>query len=227
MLDLIKVIVTLVILVKASLDDLRTREISNKIWIIMILIALILNVIQYAIHKFDVLSAIIQFLVVFAIANAMYYLFGFGGADCKALICLAVMFPIYPKIFDFTVPGQIFTLSVLVDSAIPIVFLVLMNFVRNAIKGNFGLLMFLGYRVKIGKIPRFHNLLEYVKNGRVVHSLRGVEPNDKILDDLRRIGIEYVWITPVLPFITFITFGFVLAVILGDLMIILIRLYFC
>jgi len=221
--DVVKILITLFVLVKASWHDLKTREIPDNLWLIMIFTAIPLDVIQYLLEPYDLVFAVIQFVVIFVLANVMFYLLGFGGADCKALICLALMFPTYPKLFEFTTPGFIFALSVLTNSVIVAPALPLILAIRNAIKGDIGKLMFIGYRVDIDNIPKFHNLLEYVKNGKVVKSARGVELSDKMIAELKQLGIRRVWVTPALPFIVFMTFGFVLAITAGDVLITILK----
>lgn len=81
---------------------------------------------------------------------------------------------------------------------------------------------FTGYRVDAGRIPRFHNLLEYVNSGKLVRVKRGIEPAEKMLRDLteaKREGkIDKVWVTPGLPFLVFITAGFIILIVIGDVL---------
>jgi len=219
--EIVKVLVTLLIFVRASVEDLKTREIDDKLWLIMIALAILLNVIQFLQKPFNLIFAVVQFVFIFILANVMFYLLNFGGADCKALICLSVMFPVYPEIFEFTVRGFIFALSVLTDSVIVAPLIALYFFVRNALKGHFAKTMFIGYKVKVDEIPKFHNLLEWVENGKIVRSLRGIEFDENVVEELKRMGVKDVWVTPALPFIVFMTFGFIVAVTLGDLIFLL------
>lgn len=218
MLEIIKVLITLSILLKASIEDLKKREIDDRLWIFMITSAIFLNTVEYIFQPFDLIFALIQFGIVFFYANIMYYLLRFGGADCKAIICLSIMFPTYPILFPWIVKGIVFTLSVLINSIIFAPIIALYFFIKNAIRGNFSKLMFIGYKVNVDEIPKFHNLLQLVKDGRVVCTIRSVEFNEKIVDDLKRLGKKDVWVTPALPFIVFITFGFIVAIVFGDIL---------
>ncbi len=223
MLEILKVLVTLLILLKASVEDLKTRMIDDRLWIAMLLVAIPLDVLEYFVKPFNLIFALIQFSIIFAFANVMYYLLRFGGADCKAIICLSVMFPTYPVLFPWVVKGVIFTLSVLINSVIFAPLIALYFFLRNAVKGNFSKLMFVGYKVSIDKIPKFHNLLQFVRDGKLVYSFSGVEIDKKSIEELKELGIKEVWVTPALPFIVFITFGFVLAVVFGDILFALLK----
>jgi len=64
----------------------------------------------------------------------------------------------------------------------------------------------------------------------VIRRRRGVEPDRKMLiklADAKKKGIiEKVWVTPQIPFIVFITVGYVIAFILGDILSYLILTFF-
>ncbi len=228
LIDLVKVVITFIILLKASVHDVRTREVPDELWLYMIFAGLILDVIQYIQRPYNILLAIVQFVLIFALANFMFYVAGFGGADAKALIALSIVFPIYPHIYVFPLLNEglkIFAFSVLANSVIVAPLLALIFFLRNIReRGCKFVYRFIGYRVPADRIPKFHNLLEYVdERGNIVRSLRGIEPDENMLRRLvkaRRGGkIDRIWVTPALPFLLFMTAGFLISVILGDLMV--------
>ncbi len=217
--EIVKIVLTLAILIKASLEDLRRREIQDKLWLVLMILSIPLNVFQYLKDPFDLKFAFLQFSLIFILANFMYYVLRFGGADCKALICLSLMFPTYPQFFEFTVRGLIFSLSVLTNSVIVAPFISIYFVIKNALRRNFAKTMFIGYKVRIDQIPKFHNLLEWVEGGKVVRSLRCIDFDEHVVRKLKDMGIEEVWVTPALPFIVFMTFGFLVAITFGDVMI--------
>jgi len=93
---------------------------------------------------------------------------------------------------------------------------------KNIIAGRICMYSFIGYKVPVNRIPRFHNLLEYVdENGKIIRSVRGVEPNEDILNRLmgaREMGVmREVWVTPALPFLFFMLIGFLSAMTVGDI----------
>ncbi len=234
MINLIKVLITLAIFIKASIHDLREREVPDELWVLMVILGIVLDIAQYFIKPYNILIAILQFVIIFALANFMFYVAGFGGADAKALIALSVMFPVYPKIGMFPLLNTgigIFAFSVLSNSVIVAPILALMMFVRN-LKEKDGKLIyrFIGFKVDADKIPKFYNLLEYVdENWKVVRVVRGIEPDEsmlKMLKEAKKRGIvDRVWVTPALPFLIFMTAGFVVAVLLGDLLVWLVFRY--
>ena len=228
LINVIKVLITLAVFIKASIHDFKEREVPDELWVFMVILGVVLDVIQYFINPYNILIAILQFVIIFALANFMFYVAGFGGADAKALIALSVMFPIYPKIGMFPLLNTgigIFAFSVLSNSVIVAPILALILFIRN-LKEKDGKLIyrFIGFRVDADKIPKFYNLLEYVdENWNVVRVVRGVEPDESMLKRLKEAKergiVDRVWVTPALPFLIFMTAGFVVAVLLGDLLV--------
>lgn len=101
--DLLRLVVVPV-LAWASIQDLRTRRVPNAIWPPLAVLGLLLLAIDtygYAMaggiiwNRFLVGAGISLFLVI-PLAYGFWLLRGFGGADAKALIVLAVLFPVYP-----------------------------------------------------------------------------------------------------------------------------------
>ncbi len=232
LIDLIKVAIALAVLVKASVYDIREREIPDKLWVIMISAGFALSMIQFVLKPFNLFLATLQFALIFAISNLMFYLLNFGGADAKALISLAVMFPKYPRIFCFPISNTgfgMFAFTVLANSVFVAPFLALVMFIKNIGERDGKLIYrFIGVKVDADRIPRFYNLLEYVdENWRLVRVVKGVEPDERMLKRLkeakRRGIVDKVWVTPALPFIVFITAGFLVAVVFGDIVFWLIR----
>ena len=234
MINEIKVLITLAILIKASIYDWKFREIPDSLWIILIAFAIPLNAIQYIFfpHNYNLLFLIIQFIIVLGITIIMLFL-GFGGADIKALIALSIMFPIYPNVWIFPLLNEgfgIFALSVLSNSLLVAPAIALGLFFRNVLRREKGKIIyyFIGYKVDVDNIPKFHNLLEYIdENGKIVRVIKAVEPDDEMLNrlkDAKNKGvIDKVWVTPALPFLIFMTAGFVVAIVLGDLIVEIIK----
>ena len=74
MINEIKVLVTLFILIKASIYDWKFREIPDSLWILLIIFAIPLNVIQYVISPYNLIFSFLQFIVILGIAIIMFYL---------------------------------------------------------------------------------------------------------------------------------------------------------
>jgi preflagellin peptidase FlaK len=82
-----QVTLTLVILVYASWSDYKTREVTNRVWVIYAPIALALSLAELLIYDPTRLSYF---------ALLLFYSGGFGGADSKALMCIALALPFFP-----------------------------------------------------------------------------------------------------------------------------------
>ena len=100
-LDGARIILCLVFLFYSSWSDYKSREVSNKVWLVFGPLALLLTGIQilffapqpYQMATFYVLS----FAITSGLAIAIFYVGGFGGADAKALMCIALALPVYPS----------------------------------------------------------------------------------------------------------------------------------
>ncbi len=229
---LVKIVIATLFLIYACKLDLRERRVPNRLWKWMLAIFIPLDVVEYFLFGYDLVFALVQFAIMFAFSYFLYIIGAYGGADAKAFIVLAIAFPVYPEIWILPLVNKgfgIFSFSTLSNSVIFSPVILLYMFVRNilkeglkAIRGNF-FYYFIGYRVDAANIPRFHNLLEYVdENGRLARLRRGVEPDDKMLQRLKKARengkLEKIWVTPGLPFLVFVTIGFFVSVVLGDML---------
>jgi preflagellin peptidase FlaK len=84
-------------LLYASWSDYKTREVTNRVWAIYAPTALILTLTQIILQDQDILSNLaffgLSFGVTAAFAIILFYSGGFGGADSKALMCIALALP--------------------------------------------------------------------------------------------------------------------------------------
>ncbi len=223
-----KVIVALPFLIYACKVDLRERRVPNKLWRYMLAVFIPIVVIEFFLTQFNIFMALIQFSLIFVLAYALHYTGLWGGADAKALILLAVAFPVYPQLWFMPALNKGFgilafsTLSNAVIFSPAVVLYVFLKNLRQGIKGGKLLHYFTGYRVDADRIPPFHNLLEYVNDGKLKKVNRGIEPDNKMLADLKKARekgiVDKIWVTPGLPFLVFITAGFMISVLVGDIL---------
>ena len=95
--DVVRTSVALLFLFYASWSDYKTREVSNTVWILFAPLAFALTFIEIYIDGFSQLPLYgMCFGLTAAFAIILFYSGGFGGADAKALMCIALALPFYP-----------------------------------------------------------------------------------------------------------------------------------
>jgi preflagellin peptidase FlaK len=96
-LALARTIVALMFTVYASWSDYKTREVENIVWILFAPLAFALTFAELFLYwpsQLLLYGACFGLTSVFAIV--LFYAGGFGGADAKALMCIALALPFYP-----------------------------------------------------------------------------------------------------------------------------------
>jgi preflagellin peptidase FlaK len=87
----------LAFLLYASWSDYKTREVSNRVWILYMPTALLLSIAELLLYDFERLPLFgLSVGVTVVIAFVLFYSGGFGGADSKALMCIAMALPFAP-----------------------------------------------------------------------------------------------------------------------------------
>lgn len=261
--DAARVILSLAFLFYASWSDWKQREVSNRVWIVFAPLALALTALQLAFYSPStinllelVLPYVLSFVITSALSVALFYAGAFGGADAKALMCLALALPspiklipsvnLYLPIFPFTV----FSNAVLL-AAVTAVYAVARNFVwklRNSAElfagfehesvGRKIIVLMTGYKVEPVELERSPHIfpledISVKENGesqRVLLTFPKDEDRETILANIASARKEGkiqngVWVTPGLPMLIFITAGLMLALLLGDLVWILLRIF--
>ena len=175
-----RIILCLSVLVYASWSDYKTREVSNKVWAILGPLSLTLTGFQFLAYSTQPLELIISYVLSFVITSglaiAVFYVGGFGGADAKALMCIALALPVYPNnLFSQPLgfispifPMTIFTNSVLLG-ALSVFYALFRNIFwkvktrRGIFEGveseSFGrkmLALVSGYKINISKLKMGH-----------------------------------------------------------------------
>jgi len=220
----IRILLALVMLSSATIIDIRTREISDFMWIIFGVISVALlflepDLIQTAFG--------VGFSLIVAPLVLILWRFGlFGGADALGLIVLSALAPM-ATLSDSAVSP----FSILVNSALLSVSPMIINFIRNSLlilrkkdifldfdepKSKKIFAMFLGYRSK---------------NPKYCFSLEKQVGKKKMLNIVMHHSdtAEYcttpdTWVTPGLPFMIFILGGFIIQLLFGDVILGLIGL---
>jgi len=251
-------------LLYASWSDYKTREVSNNVWILYAPLAFALTFAELFLYDFSALPFFgMCFGLTSAFALILFYAGGFGGADAKALMCLALALPFYPSgllkplmgenspIMNLFFPITVFSNSVIL-AALTAIYLLFHNILwrlktgnklfegeqRKASIGKKLLVMATGYKVHIKKLKEKWHIypLEDVENTEEGETKRKllVFPKDeereaivKRLEKAVETGkiTEKVWATPGLPMLIFITAGLILALVYGDVVWALVKLF--
>jgi preflagellin peptidase FlaK len=90
----VKVALSLAFLLYASWSDYKNREVSNRVWVLYAPPALLLSLIELILYEPSKLHLFgLSFGLTALIALALFYSGAFGGADSKALMCIALALP--------------------------------------------------------------------------------------------------------------------------------------
>jgi len=211
----------------ASYEDWVRREVDDKVWIVCGAIGGALTALDLASRwSLSLLTAsAISIAISSGLAMALYYLGLYGGADAKAVMTISLGLPIYhaPRILHpFTglaslSNGLLLSLGLL----IAFFFWNLQELARGrrifeglehegAVRKLMA--MFLGVRVRNARRRRFWFPLEEERDGRRFFKFGLFEL------ELREVEWDDCWLTPGIPLLIFITGGFLVYILAGDLL---------
>src|SRR3989442_7791539 len=131
-------------LLAASLSDFKTREVSNKVWLVYGPLALLLFIARM-VYAWDLAPIIgVSAIATFVVAFLLFEFGVMGGADSKALMCLGLALPISPSFLaPFWQPPFVFypfPIAILVNSFLlsigSAVFLLARNLFQRASAGR-------------------------------------------------------------------------------------------
>jgi len=126
------------------ISDMRTREVTDKLWVVYGVSGLTVTLIKILLDSSSLLPIAISIGLTILIALGFAQFNLFGGADAKALICLALTTPLTPSsihpILGYTYPYLpiLVLLVAYVYSGLVIVWIIGKNFYRYAHTGKFG-----------------------------------------------------------------------------------------
>ena len=235
MIESVCVIVCMLILAYACYQDIKERSVTNLLWLIMIAVG-----IPCALYTISLQSMLFLFPFIysvsftFVLAYLFFKLHLFGGADAKSLMGISVLIPqhtaLFSTIFD-PFPFAVTTLinAALISSAVPL-FLFLYNLLHRSSeteRKNF-VTFFIGYKLPIAGLEKkrhlrlVHDYYE-AEGGEITRDyiFGGIVIDKEVIETLKRYyeqgKIErVVWVTPELPFMLFITAGFALSLLYGN-----------
>ncbi len=203
----------------ASVLDLRKREVNDILWIGFGAVAVVL--IFASPDPLYTVKLVGISMIIAPIALALWRFGIFGGADALCLIVLAGLAPMM-SIYGNTITP----LTTLTDAALLSIVPLFVNLGRNlvaickkenifngidATKLNKAIALFVGYRAKN---PRYSFSLE-----RADGNLRKLNLGLQHAETAEFCNTPDTWVTPGIPYILYISFGFVVQLIYGDIIV--------
>jgi preflagellin peptidase FlaK len=172
----------------AALRDVRTRRVPNWIWYVVGGLGLVLLAADLvrlapftgAYARFQLFRIAVSIGFVVPLSYVFWRLGGFGGADAKALMALAILFPTYPayyppvSVFGTSLPPVlpaeatlvgVFSLTILTNTVLVGALFPVALAARNALGGRFSPVMFLARIVPVDDLPEHHGRLFENRSG--------------------------------------------------------------
>ncbi|MEM1548598.1 MAG: A24 family peptidase [Thermoproteota archaeon] len=233
-------LVSVFLLSISSFQDVKKREIDDRVWIAFIAVAVFINLA-------GVLTSIVEpvgWLVFAGLQSALfillYYAGAFGGADAKSLICLSIMYPTCLAEFltDLSIGRLAVPLSAFDNAIILTLVFPLFNLLWNLSMRLRGVELFKGLEKEglhrriaalflLMKISfsqyrsnsfRFALAEKYSRSGvkRIVFTKTlGEDSGSRLRDE------EYVFTSFLIPLQAFILLGLVIRLLYGDILLLL------
>ena len=230
-------------LIYASWRDLKTREVSDWVWIVFGIPGIAIDFFELSSGGITVLGLVVPVAFSSILSFILAYLGLFGGADFKAFVVLSVLLPNPPRAVQplLGIASAIYPLTMFSNSALAgalmAILMLAMNLSSKRERSLFEdfktesrwkkfAVLISGRRLKIEDVrgPPFHYPLEEL-NGEdnSVHRLvimPNTDDDDEALNIFRRMkdqGVKEVWVSHTLPFIVFMLFGFFVTIVIGDI----------
>jgi preflagellin peptidase FlaK len=236
----IRFALTIGMLSYSSYKDIKTREISDLVWIIFGIAGLVLNIYELYNGTLGLLTLLIALGFSLGLSIVTGYLGLFGGADLLAIVVIGLLNPITPTLnlkIPLT-PSVIFPLTVLSNSALigasGIIIVFFYNIIHVRDETIFQgyepisiwwriVIFFTGLNKKIDNIrgPPFDYPLEKVGESNTISLL--IMPNFsddngalETIQKLRSMNRERLWVSYSLPFLLILGIGYISATLFGD-----------
>ena len=158
--------------------DVATRRVADRTWLPLLGLAGValswdLFVLGAGIDRLFLVRVALSVGLVVPLSYVFWRLGGFGGADAKAFMILALLFPVYPayEILGTTLPRVetalgVFSLTIVTDTVLVGIFYPLTLGVRNALRGEFSLRSFVGRPIEWDEATTEYGRLLGVGPGR-------------------------------------------------------------
>lgn len=216
--DIIRFAAGMSILLYAAFTDFKYRIARDELWIIAGVAGLLL--LPFSAHP---LSNMVFYLALSVLVmlpfSFLVMILRMGGADAKALLAIAVLTPIFPRmgclplwvpVVELPFAMTVFINSLLIYLAIPLV-LLLWNLKNGVTEFPFCLL---GYKMKASEIgKKFVWPMENIEDGE---RKKKIMPQQDV--DVSVFGDDVIWVTPKVPFLIPLAAGYFISFVLGDIL---------
>jgi len=225
-LDAVRISLISATMLYASYSDWVSREVDDKVWIISGIIGGALTALDLILtwSLRYLIIAVISIVVGCGLAYAFYYFGFYGGADAKAVMVISIGLPLYyPRMMLHPFTGLASLSNGLLISLIMPVSMLIIN-LSTILRGEDIFegfehesrirklaALFFGIRVKDARRRKFWLPLEEERDGRRYFSF------NILTFELEEPKRDDCWVTPGLPLLLFITTGFLMFVLFGDL----------
>lgn len=240
---LLRLAISSVFLIYASLRDLVEREVSDLVWLASIPLCLLLDFIGSFLGSISLFYLIVSLAISFVLGFSLCYFGFYGGADAKALLLIAAGMPMFLKTPIFLMDVLIFPIffvflfSTIFSISFPIMVLVLniIDFLngKKLLQGieekgvlKRFVLYFMARRVQLGDLkgslkffPAEKITLE--ENGRIKREIslfvRADADIDREVETLEKYGEmlkDGVLASPTIPMIVFLTVGYIFTILM-------------
>lgn len=214
----------------ASILDIRTRNISNKLWLAFLPFSILVTLLTITADLTQIPLIVTSIVVTSGIALLIFYLGLYGGADAKALISLSIAHPIasIPPLQAPMLPLTTLTNSLLLMLfSTPIALMKNIYWKTTTQKTLFEGLehealwrkiaaLFLCIKVSRESIKPYHMIAEQSpeEGTRQLKLFQQIVDEDTTVDEKVP---EYVFVAFSLPMLPFILVGYVITLTIGDL----------
>lgn len=218
----LRIVTALAMLCLASAWDLRSRSVSDWLWIAFGAAAVAMYALD--VHAVEELPMLFLGLgMVAGVSFAAYKSGLFGGADAFGVVVLALLVPAYSGSYiQAGEPGLLFPLTVFTNALLLSAFQVAANIARNLPSLRRGL--FAGFEQESGSKKAVAFLIGYrAHNPRFAFpiesggSQRRFDFGFKNAETADYESRKDVWVTPGIPFLVFLLAGLVVSILFGDL----------
>ena len=209
------------------IDLVWDRESASTDLALYISILVSAGITVYLLKDTDRLWEYVSIPAMYILMNVLYYT-GIvkGGADAKAVISIAFIFPSYPDlgglpfipvpsgtVSQFIVPA----FSVFFVAAVLTILMAIPYLMINLIRGDREFpYMLAGFRMDLDDVDSSHVWpMEDVVSGEQFISISGFDDPD-VPERLRNAGRMRVWVTPIIPFLMPIAVAYAIVIFLGN-----------